>query len=207
MNPASQSGAEDDARRAERLSALADGELDAAEVQLGCLSWRDDATARSTWHVYHVIGDALRSEHLRSPPQRDAAFLGALRGRLAQEPTVLAPSSLARARRDRMRRWVAAIAVAGGVAAVVGVMLPMRGLLPTATDPGTTMAARDPAGGSVQRVGASPGPAQVLVIDGNIIRDARLDAYFDAHRGAGAMPSAMPGGALRSVDMIAPVKR
>ena len=42
------------------LSALADGQADAAEPACGL--WRDDAAARQTWHAYHLIGDVLRSE-------------------------------------------------------------------------------------------------------------------------------------------------
>jgi sigma-E factor negative regulatory protein RseA len=45
----------------------------------------------------------------------------------------------------------------------------------------------------------------LMVLDGQVIRDARLDAYFEAHRGAvGPVPSAMPGGALRSVEILVP---
>jgi hypothetical protein len=55
------------------------------------------------------------------------------------------------------------------------------------------------------RSSAAPASAQALVIDGQVIRDARLDAYFEAHRGAlGVVPSAVPGGALRSVEILVP---
>ena len=66
-------------------------------------------------------------------------------------------------------------------------------------------------GGVVRRVGTAAAPlpapasAQSLVLDGQVIRDARLDAYFEAHRGAfGPGASAMPGGALRSVEILVP---
>jgi sigma-E factor negative regulatory protein RseA len=56
----------------------------------------------------------------------------------------------------------------------------------------------------VSRVQASAS-AQPLVLDGQIIRDARLDAYFEAHRGAvGPAAAAVPGGALRSVEILVP---
>jgi hypothetical protein len=64
-----------------------------------------------------------------------------------------------------------------------------------------------PGSDTLRRVGggAAPSAAQALVIDGQVIRDARLDAYFEAHRGAlGVVPSAVPGGALRSVEILVP---
>lgn len=47
-------------------------------------------------------------------------------------------------------------------------------------------------------------PQVVLLPDGRLVRDPRLEAYFEAHRGALApLPVAMPGAALRSVDIHA----
>jgi sigma-E factor negative regulatory protein RseA len=65
----------------EQLSALADGELDAAAVGHACAGWHGDAEQRETWHAYHLIGDVMRSDDLASDTARDAAFLGALRAR------------------------------------------------------------------------------------------------------------------------------
>ena len=89
--PVARDAAPDEDRRA-LLSALADGEADAA--QAGCALWRDDAEARATWHTYHLIGDVLRSDDLAAQPARDAAFLAALRERLAAEPTVCSTRSI-----------------------------------------------------------------------------------------------------------------
>ena len=72
------------------LSALADGE--AGALSRACALWKADAEARKTWHAYHLIGDVMRSEELSSSPARDAAFLDALRGRLALEPVYIAPA-------------------------------------------------------------------------------------------------------------------
>src|SRR5688572_14499694 len=110
----------------EDLSALMDGELDAAES--ACARWRDDPELRSRWHAYHLIGDVLRSEELASSRGRDAKFLSDLRLRLADEPVVLAPEAAARPRRS----WMAPAAVAAGFAAVAGVLVvaQMSGSLP-----------------------------------------------------------------------------
>src|SRR4051812_6645764 len=111
---------------AEDLSALMDGELDAAAAGTACDSWRDDPEARACWHAYQLIGDVLRSDDLASGRQRDDAFLRGLQQRLAQEPVVLAPSRAVR------RSWVAPAAVAAGFAAVAGVLVvtQMSGALP-----------------------------------------------------------------------------
>jgi len=60
-------------------------------------------------------------------------------------------------------------------------------------------------GVGVQRVGAVPASSAMMVLDGQVVRDAQLDAYLRAHRQmlVGA-PAAVPGGAMRSVETIAP---
>ena len=65
-------GPEDEMQRLQRLSALADGELDADESALACGQWRGDASVRARWHAYQLIGDVLRSEELASDAARDA---------------------------------------------------------------------------------------------------------------------------------------
>lgn len=131
----------------ERLSALADGELDAAEVMRACASWRDESEARSTWHAYQLIGDVLRSDDLATGSARDAAFLAGLRERLAREPIVLAPQTLTESAepaqaavesmtrmpahrlagaRVRRRAWVGASAVAAGFVVVAGALVLTR---------------------------------------------------------------------------------
>src|SRR4051812_30230061 len=84
-------GSEGDAAALENLSALSDGEADAPAIARACAAWRDDAGLRSAWHAWHLIGDVLRSDDLACRPGRDAAFVAALRRRLAAEPVVLAP--------------------------------------------------------------------------------------------------------------------
>ena len=65
------------------LSAMADGEA-SADAQRRCLAlWANDAQARERWRDYHLIGDVLRSQELARDRAHDAAFLQALRARLA----------------------------------------------------------------------------------------------------------------------------
>lgn len=180
-----------DARR-QQLSSLMDGDLDSSEVAGACAWWRQDAHARRDWHAYHLIGDVLRSDDLASNTPRDAAFLQALRQRLADEPVPLAPAPLpapalvaaqqlangapAPARSRPWRHWLLApAAVAAGFVAVAGVMVVTRVMLPVSAD-ATTLAVAAPAAGA----------SAVLV------RSAQLDRYLSAHRSLanGAMPGA-----------------
>lgn len=170
----------------EQLSELMDGECDAQGALRACGGWRDDATARRQWHAWHVIGDVLRSEDLVRRPQRDAAFVAALRVRLAAEPIVLAPAPPVDAGKPAVvvvrRRWRSAsgtAAIAAGFVVVLGTVAVLR---PTPRVDAPKVAAQSqraaPAPVAVAR-GVEP---QVLVANGQLIRDARLDQYLAAHK-------------------------
>ncbi len=204
--------------RAERLSALVDGEVVADEVKLACLDWRGDAAARQTWHAYQLIGDVLRSDDLASQAGRDEAFLCRLRERLADEPVVLAPEPakpLPMTTGRSLRRWRAGAAVAAGFVTVAGVLValqepsrdaaPQPGFaqapaLPSTVVPVTATAPAAPAI-AVADTGAE---SAALVTDGQVIRDARLDRYLAAHqRFAGTSALGVPSAFLRSATATA----
>lgn len=200
---------------ADRMSSLVDGEALGEGLEQACRQWRQDPAARHQWHTYHLIGDVLRSEELATAPSRDEAFLQALRRRLADEPVVLAPMTARPAavpeglpRRAQARRWLMPAAAAAGVAAVGLSAMMLRPDTGGTTGWSEPVAAVQPGSAQSLRrtVGAPVGASSpAFVLDGQVIRDARLDAYFEAHRGAaGALPSAVPGGALRSVEILVP---
>jgi sigma-E factor negative regulatory protein RseA len=191
------------------LSALMDGDGGAADE--ACRAWRDDASLRSDWHAYHLIGEVMRSEDAACDAGRDARFLARVRERLASEPVVLAPSarSMARSR----RRWMAPAAVAAGFVAVAGAMLVTR---MSASDGGAAagplLAQRQAALGvalvtAPSLPGAAPASAATAVALGDgrtLIRDAELDRYLAAHRQyASTSPLATPGGVVRSAAVVA----
>lgn len=168
------------------LSALADGEGDGASLLAACAQWRGDGELRARWQAYHLIGDVLRSEELAAGAHRDAEFLGALRQRMAREPTVLAPEPPP-ARRPAGWSWKAPAAVAAGFMAVAGALVVVQDA-PTLPDgmAGSTLA---------QALGGTSAPVaqgarvvvpalepQALVADGQLLRDARLQRYFAAHQ-------------------------
>jgi sigma-E factor negative regulatory protein RseA len=104
----------------EQISALMDDQLDGAEGE-GCLRrLKDDESLRGDWEIYHLIGDTLRGTPARGMP---AGFAG----RLAAEPTVLAPRAVQRKPSQRRQTWYALSAAASvaAVAAVGWMALPM----------------------------------------------------------------------------------
>lgn len=203
MPPASERDDRPDAEVRRWMSALSDG--DASTLPRAVDAWRENAAAREAWHVYHVIGDVMRSEELAPRASEDQEFLTRLRARLAAEPVPLAPAPLA-ARAGNgggLRRlgWRAPAAVAAGFAVVtVTALLMQPNSNPRATAPSLAAAS---AGGAptvpVRNVGAASR------LDGRMIRSAELDAYLRAHQAVrGGAPVASPGGGVRSVEMLLP---
>jgi sigma-E factor negative regulatory protein RseA len=181
--------------RRQLMSALADGEVASADA--GCALWGSNADAREAWHTYHVIGDTLRSDDLAAAPRSEADFLAALRVRLAAEPTVLAPMPLsaAAAAPARTRAWRIPAAVAAGFVAVAGVLLVARTQAPSAERAPVLASLPAPPNAPADRLG----DPQWQVVDGKLIRDARLDNYLRAHRGGQV---AMPGGATGRFETV-----
>jgi sigma-E factor negative regulatory protein RseA len=185
------------------LSALMDGELDAAAAARLAEACRGDARLRAAWHSYHLIGDVMRSQDLAQRPAHDAAFVLRLRERLAEEPVLLAPQPVAqrelRRRRLPPRAW-AASAVAAGAMAVGGVLVVARLQVPELRPAGQVLAqaprsaAQPLALIGTTAVPAAQAPVPVAAVaepDDRLLRDARLDRYLVAHKQWGssfAMP-------------------
>ncbi|CAN7191290.1 sigma-E factor negative regulatory protein [Rhizobacter sp. LjRoot28] len=205
------------------VSALVDGELDESAVARVCAQWRSDEATREAWHTYQLIGDVLRSEDLAAAGARDAAFLTALRGRLAAEPVVLAPQSAEPASAPVIepavangatgrRAWRRPAAMVAGIAVVASVLVVTRMPGSPAVDvPEGTVLASGPAGQAAAPTLVAAGTATAgateamvrdeaqVVLDGDLIRDARLDEYLAAHKkfGGSSGPGA-PSGFLRN---------
>jgi sigma-E factor negative regulatory protein RseA len=193
------------------LSALMDGDAhDRGAAAIG--AWRDDADARTSWHAYHLIGDVLRSDDLAVTPAHDERFLRALRERLAVEPVPLAPSPLPTAGRPvaqaeggqdehvapagathrRAASWLMApAAVAAGFVAVAGILVVTRSWTP-GVEEGGVMA---------QAAASAPVSADGLVASSDVVRNARLDRYLEAHRALGNGVAAA-GGAGHRVQIV-----
>lgn len=96
----------------ERLSELMDGELDDKSAAEVIQALGTDREAVRTWRAYQLISDAMRESRLLS-----ADFAERLAGRLAAEPTVLAPRAFQAESRTHSRTWFA-LSAAASVAAV-----------------------------------------------------------------------------------------
>jgi sigma-E factor negative regulatory protein RseA len=174
--------------RAERLSAIVDGETQGslhADVKQFFADLVDDD--RASWSDYHLIGDALRSDDLVTSPASSVPFVNRFAALLADEPHLLAPAAAgahrAPVRNGIMRRRVLpAFAVAAAAATLTWVVVPrLQGLDPAA--PGHVQSASTDGAAVLQRVAlvpASTAPADYQAT--NIIRDARLDQYLEAHQ-------------------------
>jgi len=217
-------GSESDPAGLEDLSALTDGELDATATARACSAWRDDVAARSTWHAYQLIGDVLRSDDLASNPTRDAAFLAALRDRLAAEPVVLAPEAPAApvmpvrpqvaANAGRLSRWswMAPSAVAAGFVLVAGALFVTRSPLPGGAVMDASMASLGtaaPQGAVVPAMAASEiAEPQLAGINSRVVvRDPRIERYLAAHQQfAGTSALGVPSGFLRNAVAEVPTR-
>ena len=69
----------------QETSSLMDGELTAQEAQSAIRACCASPQELENWHLYHVIGDAMRGQ-----VPRDIAFGNAIRAALAQEPPIVA---------------------------------------------------------------------------------------------------------------------
>lgn len=199
----------------EQVSALVDGQLGGADFAsvVDCLGQDEDA--RASWHLYHVIGDVLRSGEMGSG-QHDKAFVARLRERLQAEPGIprlveplsMTPETIATdghgkqedrsfdhefqpAANDRTYRWkvLAGLATVVAVAAVAWNRLDGGGAGVQLARPATPERVEVALGSG----GADGGGSAVM------IRDPHLDAMLAAHRqfgGGSALQN--PAGFLRS---------
>ena len=107
-----------DKLRRETTSAMVDGAASDEDIDGWLAAWSTDAQQREDWHLYHLIGDTLRSSELAGDAARDMALLQGVRRAMAQEPTVLAPAALPVRRRVHRRLWSGTAAALAGVALV-----------------------------------------------------------------------------------------
>lgn len=164
QSPYSEASHANDQELSVTISAWMDGD-DVASMPEAVLSER----GRQTWHVYHLIGDTLRTPELAIPPTSD------LRARIAQalvtEPAIIAaprPPQVDSKQKRAGKIWRTivwpSVAMAAAVASVVWVAKPF--LLPDSGVSGAQMA------GVV-----APKSAVASNIDAPAVRD-----YVSAHR-------------------------
>ncbi|WP_244846916.1 sigma-E factor negative regulatory protein [Caballeronia sp. SL2Y3] len=187
--------------RGERVSSFVDGESLGEIGNIGQFLAELTSEDRAAWSDYHLIGDALRSDDLAESPARSRAFMASFASRFEAEAHVLAPAALPAASAQKARsgmlrrRVVPAFAVAAAAATLTWIVVPqMQGVGSQSGAQVASVAQPD----SVQRVALASVPAVTTaapVVEANIIRDANLDQYLEAHQQFSqqpAMPGAMP---------------
>jgi sigma-E factor negative regulatory protein RseA len=196
----------------ERISALADGQLQAGEFARAVEAVCADGDARATWHAYHLVGDVLRSRELAAGTPAPE-FLSRLSVRLAQEqPLALADSALAGISLDRPVRQAAAndgafrwklVAGVASMAAVAAVGWSVLGIGPSgsAGQPKLAAGPQQPAASADATVLARSPTGAIM------IRDPKLDELLAAHRQfGGASALQMPAGFLRNATFDGPTR-
>jgi sigma-E factor negative regulatory protein RseA len=196
--------------RAERLSAFVDGnaplgvELDQEVKQF--LSEFSDSD-RTLWAQYHLVGDILKSDDLAADPAADAAFLTRFSAVFESEPPLLSPVVHVPVAHESgrlaalTRRFLPPLAVAAAAASLTWILVPQiqGNSASTPVAAMQTASVEVPQNTGVQRVAmaASSGAGADLASGNtvlanpaaaasapevNMIRDARLDQYLDAHQ-------------------------
>lgn len=193
----------------ERLSALADGQLQGDELSAAFAYAAEAEDGAKTWQLYHLVGDVLRSADLAQPA--NPAFMARLREQLAQEalperphapvPVTVVAAGLPEAANASVFRWkmVAGFASLAAVAAIGW----------------TSLTSLQGAGAGAQLAAvperSSPAPVAPVVAvadaDGQqvMLRDPRLDELLAAHKQFGSTSALqMPAGFLRNATFETP---
>jgi len=203
----------------EQVSALADGQLHGVAFAATVAQLGGDEDGRASWHVYHLIGDVLRSSELGTC-QHDREFVARFSARLQAEPglprsfeglqgrpELIADSDRntpGTAQKDRESqaaandgsfRWKMLAGVAMVVAAAT---IGWSGL---GDRSGEALLARQSAPEPVKvALGAGPtGGAESVSVGAVLIRDPHLDGLLAAHRQFGGSSAFQnPSGFLRN---------
>lgn len=203
------------------LSALVDGELDAALLDGLLAADEGRAEVFASWHSYQVIGDVLRGNRVVATAQAPGDFLAGVRERLRSESAPVAqpvgegrllvqnpPAALVQvpAANDAVFRWK----MVAGLASLAAVMAVSWTVLSGAPSGSGGAAGPQLASASVPtqqtaapvEVSAAAAPSNAVVVNtgqGPLIRDARLEELLAEHRQNGGMSALqMPTGFIRN---------
>ncbi len=195
-----------DLMQREQLSALADGQLQGDEWAQA-LQFAAQEDGQTTWQLYHLVGDVLRSPELAQHQHGTRSMVMRVREQLAQEPlhgrlpeaapvaAQIERPEAAVAANAAVYRWKLAAGFAS-LAAVAAIGWSSFAGLQGAGSPGAPLA--------VAPAPAQPPAAPVVAAAGNegqqvMIRDPRLDELLAAHKQFGSTSALqMPAGFLRN---------
>ena len=186
----------------ERISALMDGNLTAAELDALLAEMAQQDASANDWHIYHLVGDVMRSNQL-APQRAELDFLARLELRLVQEvveqPSMLQPPPLSTVAPPRMRasangpwRWAMGVTFT----LLVGVVsVGMWDAVAPVSSPQLALEAAP---------SAESASAQAPSV---MLRDPGLDALMAAHQQLGGHSAwQMPSGFLRNATYERPAR-
>lgn len=203
----------------EQISALVDGQLSGEAVTLAVQALTQDPQARADWHVYHLVGDVLRSQELSWVCTKEVDFLSRLRSRLQDEATPSLPGLVMdsvtsyavndmltslngyakEAANDASLRWKW---VAGLASLALACVLGWSLVGEVGTQSSSAQLAHAPLP-TVQTQAASVSDESVPIL----IRDPRLDQLLQAHQQFGGTSALqMPSGFVRNATFVRPAR-
>jgi sigma-E factor negative regulatory protein RseA len=185
----------------EKISALADGELERSELDAVFASLRQPER-RKEWDLYHHIGDVLRSEDMASDLSPN--FAARMAARLDAEPTVFAPAAQAAknavavkySKTETVKRF-AMPSIAAVLAAFTAYLVAPQLMTGSSTKPAETYASSSLASASSHAISSAvsvpaiapsvsaPTEADLSVEanqDAVVLRDPSIDEYLMAHQ-------------------------
>jgi len=169
------------------VSALLDGELDAAAAKRALGRLREDAGAAAAWRDYCRVSDTLHGDCTDSD-----RFMARFRAALEAEPTVLAPVA-ARASHAAPVLWTAAAAAMAAITWSVWTAAPTAGVVPSAA--------------SVQALASADArPAASRAANDAAAVDPHLQAYLAAHQDYAYAVVSMPDLVVERVSLADPAR-
>jgi sigma-E factor negative regulatory protein RseA len=177
----------------EQISAFADGELSETQADVVLASLRTEQ-GLAAWNIYHLVGDAARSDETAVSMSPD--FFSKFSARLDAEPTIIAPAHAERQQRVRtlaeklsVRRFAIPALALSLAAAIVIILQPQPvAVVATTGTAATNVAAGKPVAPAAQTASNAAAVANApavatLVRDGEVVRDPKIDKFLGAHEG------------------------
>ena len=215
----------------EQLSALADGQLDDAAFEQA-MQFAHEEEGRTSWQLYHLVGDVLRSPELAHHAADSSAFLQRLQQRWADEPALSRPVQASlqaavplqlpvvpEAATASVFQWkmVAGLASMAALAVVgwsswsslqsvpSGTAMAVLSSAPVAASATVPVAA--PPALTLAQANTAPASQPQLPAEQIMLRDPRLDELLAAHQQFGNTTALqMPARFLRNATFEAPAR-
>jgi len=185
------------------VSALMDAELQSSELSQALDAISGSASARTTWDLYHLVGESMRGGvgHCRT---HDPAFVSQLRERLQVEQarmqqqrplTGSAPTRAAQSPLAANDAWWRKVATLASVAVLAVVVWQAGSWVRPDGQAAVELAQTAQPAATVE---PTPVAATPTLSGQTMLRDPRLDALLAAHRHHGVSALQVPTGFLRN---------